>query len=60
MTIIAGIDEAGYGPLLGPMVITITAFDVPDEKAKCSLWDLLNYAVSNDMKGKGQAADRVR
>lgn len=54
MTIIAGIDEAGYGPLLGPMVITITAFDVPDEKANCSLWDLLNDAVSNDMKGKGQ------
>lgn len=54
MTIIAGIDEAGYGPLLGPMVVTITAFDVPDEKAKCSLWDLLNDAVSNDQKGKGQ------
>jgi len=53
MTIIAGIDEAGYGPLLGPMVVTITAFDVPDEKAECSLWDLLNYAVSNDLKGKG-------
>ena len=51
MTIIAGIDEAGYGPLLGPMVVTITAFDVPDEKAKCSLWDLLNDAVSNDLKG---------
>ncbi|MBI4221117.1 MAG: hypothetical protein HY607_00335 [Planctomycetes bacterium] len=54
MTIIAGIDEAGYGPLLGPMVVTITAFDVPDEKANCSLWDLLNDAISNDMKGKGQ------
>ncbi|MBI2470285.1 MAG: hypothetical protein HYV59_03465 [Planctomycetes bacterium] len=53
MTIIAGIDEAGYGPLLGPMVITITAFDVSDEKADCSLWDLLKGAISNDLKGRG-------
>ena len=40
--------------MLGPMVVTITAFEVPDEKAGCSLWDLLNDAVSNDVKGKGQ------
>lgn len=53
MTIIAGIDEAGYGPLLGPMVISITAFDIPDEMADCSLWDLLKDAVSGDLKGKG-------
>ncbi len=54
MAIIAGIDEAGYGPTLGPLVVTIIVFDVPDEKADCSLWDLLKDAISNGLKDKKQ------
>ncbi len=39
--------------MLGPMVVTVTAFDVPDGKADCSLWEILKDAVSDGLKGKG-------
>ncbi len=49
MFIYAGIDEAGYGPTLGPLVITSTTFiiDNPDYRIDPpgSLWDLLEDAV---------------
>ena len=42
---IAGIDEAGLGPVLGPLVVSAAAMSVPDELAGQSLWDLLAPAV---------------
>ncbi len=52
-TTIVGIDEAGYGPLLGPLVVSAVAFDVPvsvmqkleDPAEGPDLWALLRAAV---------------
>jgi hypothetical protein len=40
-----GIDEAGYGPNLGPLVMTSVACRVPGRLAKTDLWQLLAKGV---------------
>src|SRR5437763_6774542 len=42
---IIGIDEAGYGPNLGPLVMTSVACRVPDELVGVDLWQVLRSAV---------------
>jgi len=46
LVIVAGIDEAGLGPVLGPLVVSATAFAVPDELAEVSMWRLLAGSVT--------------
>ena len=43
--IVAGIDEAGYGPLLGPLVVSAALFRVPSDD-DLDLWDALSPVVS--------------
>lgn len=42
MAILVGIDEAGYGPLLGPLVVSGVAFRVPDNRLERCLWQSLH------------------
>ncbi|QDT01422.1 hypothetical protein [Adhaeretor mobilis] len=66
MTILIGVDEAGYGPNLGPLCIGVTAWCVPDRRAGSSpipsdafdLYKLLAEAVSRKpAEGKIAIAD---
>jgi hypothetical protein len=40
-----GIDEAGYGPNLGPLVMTSVACRLPEDQVGADLWRLLRAAV---------------
>jgi hypothetical protein len=50
---IVGIDEAGYGPNLGPFVMSAVACRVPDGQAECDLWQVLAEVVRRH-GGKGK------
>lgn len=41
-----GTDEAGYGPNLGPLVVSATLWEVPGRRGACDLWELLADVVS--------------
>ncbi len=49
MFIYAGIDEAGYGPMLGPLCVACSVFVVhdhdPDTSGPCDLWKRLSKVV---------------
>jgi hypothetical protein len=55
MLIYAGIDEAGYGPMLGPLCVGCTVFSVSEHDAEHSapnLWTLLRAAVARKRTDK--------
>ncbi|MGZ0172391.1 MAG: hypothetical protein ACKVHE_22860 [Planctomycetales bacterium] len=56
MGIVIGMDEAGYGPNLGPLVITATVWRVPDDPRPTDFWTSLEDVVSQTTT---RDADRI-
>ncbi len=53
--IIAGIDEAGLGPKLGPLVVSATAFNLPlhtPDKPVPSLWEVFAQSCTHKRQAK--------
>ena len=58
MGVLAGMDEAGYGPNLGPLVISATAWDVNGDPGGVDLWGIFAEIVSSSRTSdKLQVAD---
>jgi len=53
MAVLAGIDEAGFGPILGPLVVSSTAFSLPRRLLKADLWKILRKSVARKRKHLG-------
>jgi len=51
MAVLVGIDEAGYGPILGPLVVSASVFELPDELLTIGLWEVLGRSVCRTRKG---------
>lgn len=50
-SILVGIDEAGYGPILGPLVVTASVFELPEGLLNGSMWDHLAISVTKKRTG---------
>src|SRR5262245_2242807 len=58
MAWIVGIDEAGYGPNLGPFVMSAVACRVPDDRTDADLWQALREVVRRHSDEEDEADDR--
>jgi ribonuclease HII len=53
MAVLVGIDEAGFGPILGPLVVSSTVFSLPENLLKADLWEVLRKSVGSRRKHLG-------
>jgi ribonuclease HII len=52
MSYLIGVDEAGYGPNLGPLVISASLWRVPEAPTEYDLYRRLKSAVSREIEGQ--------
>ena len=50
MVVLVGIDEAGFGPLLGPLVVSSSTFSLPHNLLQADLWQILRNSIGNKRK----------
>jgi ribonuclease HII len=50
MVVLVGIDEAGFGPILGPMIVSSSTFLLPQHLLTANLWQILGKSVGNRRK----------
>ncbi len=54
MPIIAGIDEAGYGPKIGPFVLSSVVMDIPAKHdSETNIWHIFKDAISDKAQRRG-------
>ena len=47
MAVLIGIDEAGFGPILGPMVVSSAKFSLPKDILEKDFWQVLKNSVGS-------------
>lgn len=50
MAVLVGIDEAGFGPILGPLIVSSSVFSLPRDLLTADLWGILKKSVGSRRK----------